>query len=46
MTAPHAYEVRPRRDKRGVDLISGALHFSVLPTSLTQYRARGLEFYL
>lgn len=26
----HLYEVRPRRDKRGVDLISDALHFGRL----------------
>jgi hypothetical protein len=26
----HAYEVRPRKDKRGVDLISGALPFGRL----------------
>jgi len=26
----HAYEIRPRRDKRGVDLISDALPFSRL----------------
>jgi hypothetical protein len=28
--APHVYEVRPRRDKRGVDLISDALAFARL----------------
>jgi hypothetical protein len=27
---PHAYEVRPRKDKRGVDLISDALPFGRL----------------
>jgi hypothetical protein len=26
----HAYEVRPRKDKRGVDLISDALPFGLL----------------
>jgi hypothetical protein len=26
----HAYEVRPRKDKRGVDLIFDALHFGRL----------------
>ena len=29
-TSPHAYEVRPRKDKRGVDLISDALPFGRL----------------
>jgi hypothetical protein len=28
--APHLYEVRPRKDKRGVDLISDALPFGRL----------------
>jgi hypothetical protein len=28
--APHAYEVRPRKDKRGVDLISDVLPFGSL----------------
>jgi hypothetical protein len=28
--APHVYEVRPRKDKRGVDLISDALPFGRL----------------
>ena len=27
MTSSHVYEVRPRKDKRGVDLISDALPF-------------------
>jgi hypothetical protein len=27
----HVYEVRPRKDKRGVDLISDALPFGRLP---------------
>jgi hypothetical protein len=27
---PHVYEIRPRRDKRGVDLISDALPFGRL----------------
>ena len=27
LTYHHVYEVRPRKDKRGVDLISGALPF-------------------
>ena len=30
MTSPHVYEVRPRKDKRGVDLISDALPFGAL----------------
>jgi hypothetical protein len=30
MRPTHAYEVRPRRDKRGVDLISDALPFGAL----------------
>jgi len=29
MLSMHSYEVRPRKDKRGVDLISDALPFSV-----------------
>jgi hypothetical protein len=29
-SAVHAYEVRPRKDKRGVDLISDALPFGRL----------------
>jgi hypothetical protein len=29
-SSQHAYEVRPRKDKRGVDLISGALPFGRL----------------
>jgi hypothetical protein len=29
-TAGHVYEVRPRKDKRGVDLISDALSFGRL----------------
>ncbi len=29
-TSQHAYEVRPRKDKRGVDLISDALPFGRL----------------
>jgi hypothetical protein len=28
--APHVYEVRPRKDKRGVELISDALPFGRL----------------
>jgi len=28
--APHLYEVRPRKDKRGVDLISDVLPFGGL----------------
>ena len=28
--APHLYEVRPRKDKRGVHLISDALPFDLL----------------
>jgi hypothetical protein len=28
--APHSYEVRPRKDRRGVDLISDALPFGRL----------------
>ena len=28
--APHVYEVRPRKDKRGVDLISDVLPFGPL----------------
>ena len=39
------YEVRPRKNYRGVDLISDALHFYVLPTSLTQYRANGYNHF-
>ena len=30
MQSPHAYEVRPRNDKRGFDLISDALPFGRL----------------
>lgn len=30
MNAPVAYEVRPRKDRRGVDLISNALPFGKL----------------
>jgi hypothetical protein len=30
MTDAHIYEVRPRKDKRGVDLISDALPFGRL----------------
>jgi hypothetical protein len=30
MTSAHLYEVRPRKDKRGVDLISDALPFGGL----------------
>jgi hypothetical protein len=30
MQSPHAYEVRSRKDKRGVDLISDVLPFSGL----------------
>ena len=30
MQPAHAYEVRPRKDKRGVDLISDALPFGAL----------------
>jgi hypothetical protein len=30
MAEPHTYEVRPRKDKRGVDLISDALPFGGL----------------
>ena len=30
MQPPHAYEVRPRKDKRGVDLISDVLPFGRL----------------
>ena len=30
MTSQHVYEVRPRKDKRGVDLISDALLFGRL----------------
>jgi len=30
MRSAHVYEVRPRKDKRGVDLISGALPFGRL----------------
>ena len=30
MASSHAYEVRPRKDKRGVDLISDALPFGRL----------------
>ena len=29
----HVYEVRPRKDKRGVDLISDALPFRIAPES-------------
>ena len=29
-SSPHVYEVRPRKDKRGVDLISDALPFGRL----------------
>jgi hypothetical protein len=29
-TTPHVYEVRPRKDRRGVDLISDALPFGQL----------------
>jgi hypothetical protein len=30
MTSQHAYEIRPRQDKRGVDLISDMLPFGRL----------------
>jgi len=30
MTSQHVYEIRPRKDKRGVDLISDALPFGRL----------------
>jgi hypothetical protein len=30
MTSKHVYEVRPRKDRRGVDLISDALPFGWL----------------
>jgi len=30
MTSQHVYEIRPRKDKRGVDLISGTLPFGRL----------------
>jgi hypothetical protein len=30
MTSPHLYEVHPRKDKRGFDLISDALSFGRL----------------
>jgi hypothetical protein len=40
----HAYEVRPRKDHRGVDLISDALGFSVRPISLIQYPVHVLPF--
>ena len=41
----HVYEVRPRKDKRGVDLISDALPFRIAPgsfliaTQMTRRRA-------
>ena len=31
----HAYEVRPRKDHRGVDLISDALPFGAEPDAVT-----------
>jgi hypothetical protein len=34
----HAYEVRPRKDKRGVDLISDALPFGRLWLTIRAYR--------
>jgi hypothetical protein len=37
MTSPqHAYKIRPRRDHRGVDLISDALPFGVF-TRITSH---------
>ena len=40
----HVYEVRPRKDHRGVDLISDALGFSVRPISLIQHPVHVLLF--
>jgi hypothetical protein len=33
MQSVHVYEVRPRKDRRGVDLISDALPFGRIPAS-------------
>jgi len=42
----HVYEVRPRRDKRGVDLISDALPFGLLwygePNALIGLKSRAI----
>jgi ECF sigma factor len=43
----HLYEVRPRKDKRGVDLISDVLPFALLlvphPTQARQFLCSGLR---
>ena len=46
-SSQHVYEVRPRKDKRGVDLISDALLFSRLcygePNESKRTRARAIS---
>jgi hypothetical protein len=43
VTSPqHVYEVRPRKDKRGVDLISDALPFGPCMTIQTQSGTRSI----
>ena len=42
----HVYEVRPRKDHRGVDLTSDVLGFSVRPISSIEYRVHVLPFSL
>jgi hypothetical protein len=39
----HIYEVRPRKDKRGVDLISNVLPQTLAPISRRQTRSRDVE---
>jgi hypothetical protein len=39
----HIYEVRPRRDKRGFDLISDALPFGYYPPPRTQQKEQNNE---
>jgi hypothetical protein len=45
----HAYEVRPRKDHRGVDLISDALPFGRLwygePNAISVFAMRFVGFY-
>jgi hypothetical protein len=43
-SSQHAYEVRPRKDKRGVDLISDALPFGRLWYSFTRIMSRDPTF--
>ena len=41
----HAYEIRPRKDKRGVDLISGALPFGRLWYGEVSHAVGYAQFY-